>query len=75
MPPWSGRTKVARFLTGLLAATLVASEGRYWSKDTNKQISEDALRTISAQGGLACRANAVAFMHIGSTTIQTGKAP
>ena len=40
---------MARFLAGLLAATLVASAGRCWSKDTNKQISEDALRTISAQ--------------------------
>jgi hypothetical protein len=28
---------------------LVASAGRCWSKDTNKQIAEDALRTISAQ--------------------------
>ena len=40
---------MARFLAGLLAATLVASEGQCWSKDTNKQISEEALRTISAQ--------------------------
>ena len=45
MPPWSEGTKVARFLTGLLAAMLVASAGRCWSNDANKQISEDALRT------------------------------
>ena len=36
-------------MTGLLAATLVASAGRCWSNDTSRQISEDALRTISAQ--------------------------
>ncbi|MER9406476.1 hypothetical protein NKI36_20805 [Mesorhizobium caraganae] len=40
---------MARFLAGLLAATLVASAGRCWSNDTSRQISEDALRTISAQ--------------------------
>jgi hypothetical protein len=40
---------VVRFLAGLLAATLVAPTGRCWSNDTSRQISEDALRTISAQ--------------------------
>lgn len=40
---------MARFLAGLLAAMLVASAGRCWSNDTSKQISEDALRLISAQ--------------------------
>ena len=36
-------------MTGLLAATLVAPEGQCWSKDTSRQITEDALRMISAQ--------------------------
>ena len=49
MPPWSEGTKVARFLAGLLAAMLVASAGRCWSNDASKQISEDALRLISAE--------------------------
>ncbi|WP_147377621.1 hypothetical protein [Mesorhizobium waimense] len=40
---------MARFLASLLAAMLVASAGRCWSKDTSKQISEDALRMISAE--------------------------
>ena len=38
-----------RSLSGLLAAMLVASAGRCWSNDASRQISEDALRMISAQ--------------------------
>lgn len=49
MSPWPEGTKVKRVLAGFLAAMLVASAGRCWSKDTNKQISETALRTLSAQ--------------------------
>jgi len=40
---------VPRSLSGLLAAMLVASAGRCWSNDASRQISEDALRMISAQ--------------------------
>ena len=40
---------MARFLAELLAATLEASAGRCGSNDTDRQISEDALRMISAQ--------------------------
>ena len=36
-------------MAGMLAATLIASAGRCWSEDSYKPISEEALRTASAQ--------------------------
>ena len=38
-----------RLSAGMVAAMLVASAGRCWSEDSHKPISEEALRTVSAE--------------------------